>query len=120
MAIKNAPVSILLSFFSSALHLSVLNENTPLFDLLLKYPGLSVDMPTQEGHTALRFALLRDNFGEDSLSSRLLAAKANPNPMYPATGDTLLHMLAKEKKEEAAVFLCSKGLIITFFSQCSL
>ncbi|XP_059490603.1 rabankyrin-5 [Neocloeon triangulifer] len=93
----------------SALHLSVLNDNTALFNMLLDFPGLALDVPTQEGHTALRYALLRNSLGEDGLASRLLAKKANPNPMYPATGDTLLHLLARERKEDAAVFLCSKG-----------
>ncbi|CAB3379555.1 Hypothetical predicted protein [Cloeon dipterum] len=93
----------------SALHLSILNDNAALFDMLLDYPSLALDVPTQDGHTALRYALLRNSLGEDGLASRLLTKKANPNPMYPASGDTLLHLLAREKKADAAVFLCDKG-----------
>jgi ankyrin repeat protein len=78
--------------------------------VLLGFPRLAIDLPTQEGHTALRFALLQDNFSDSSMASRLLESKSNPNPIYPATGDTLLHLLAQERREDAAIFLCSKGL----------
>lgn len=87
----------------------MLNENAAVFDLLLSCPGLAVDTTTQEGHCALRFALLRNRLDEDSMASRLLKAKANPNSLYPASGDTLLHLLAKEKKQDAAIFLCHNG-----------
>jgi ankyrin repeat protein len=106
-------------YFSTALHLSVLNENTALFDLLLSCPGLAVDTTTQEGHCALRFALLRNGLDIESMASRLLKAKANPNLVYPTSGDTLLHLLAKEKKEEAAIFLCHNGIFFKTFCENS-
>ncbi|KAF4516889.1 hypothetical protein B566_EDAN011234 [Ephemera danica] len=95
----------------TALHLSVMNGHGALFSLLLDSKGLAMDAPTLEGHTALRFALARDSRleqlgDEDCLSARLLKRGANPSPMYPDSGDTLLHLLAREAAETAAVFLC--------------
>jgi hypothetical protein len=46
---------------------------------------------------------------DNGFAARLLEKKANANPMYPATGDTLLHLMAREDNETAAIFLCSKG-----------
>ena len=63
-----------------------------------------MDERTNDGHTALCFALLSKPFCK-SIAEKLLKKGANPNPFYETSGDTLLHILAREKLEDAALFL---------------
>ena len=70
--------------------------------MLLGSDKLDVDLRTREGDTALCLALLADPFFENA-AARLLARGATSNPNYP--DETLLHRLAREGREDAALFL---------------
>ncbi|XP_046739305.1 rabankyrin-5 isoform X1 [Diprion similis] len=88
----------------TALHSSIAEENEALFDLLINTPGINLDVLTNEGHTALSFSLNTENLLK-SYAEKLLSKGAVPNPVYTTTKDTLLHILAREGKEDAALFL---------------
>lgn len=75
-----------------------------LFDLLLEAKGIDLDQTTNEDDTPLYFAMKTDPFNE-YFASKLLTRGAVPNPSYSITGDTLLHILTREHREEAALFL---------------
>ncbi|XP_054012865.1 rabankyrin-5 isoform X2 [Hylaeus anthracinus] len=88
----------------TALHSCVWEQNEALFDILLQYQNVHLDKTTNENDTALCFAMKIDPFNE-SFATKLLSKGATPNPVYKNTGDTLLHVLTRECKEEAAIFL---------------
>lgn len=71
---------------------------------MLETKDLNLDKITNEGHTALCFALLSKPYCK-TIAVKILEKGANSNPLYQTTGDTLLHILAREKQEEAALFL---------------
>lgn len=75
-----------------------------LFDLLLEAKGIDIDETTNEDDTPLCFAMKTDPFNE-YFASKLLTKGAIPNPIYNTTGDTLLHILTRECREGAALFL---------------
>lgn len=81
-----------------------MEKNEALFDLLLEAKNLNLNIPSAEGHSPLCFSLRTEPFHED-LAKKLLSKGASENPIYPTTGDTLLHILARERREEAAIFL---------------
>jgi len=86
-----------------------------LFDLLLEAKNIDVDQTTNEDDTPLCFAMKTEPFNE-YFASKLLAKGAMPNPTYNATGDTLLHILTRECREGAALFLveyCNNNLTKT-------
>lgn len=75
-----------------------------LFNLLLEAKNVDLDITTNEDDTPLCIAMRTDPF-DNYFASELLAAGATPNPTYDSNGDTLLHILTRECKEEAALFL---------------
>ncbi|KAJ1524187.1 hypothetical protein ONE63_010710 [Megalurothrips usitatus] len=90
------------------LHVAVQSRNADVFSLLLKCPNIDLNVRNEHGHCALYYALLGEGHGAvdgDSLAARLVAQGAAANPVYPAIGDSLLHVMAREKLEEQALFL---------------
>ncbi|XP_076282442.1 rabankyrin-5 [Lasioglossum baleicum] len=88
----------------TALHSCVWEGNTPLFDILLECQSINVDRTTNDNDTPLCLAMKAEPFCE-SFAKKLLDKGATPNPVYRDTEDTLLHILIRESKEEAALFL---------------
>ncbi|KAK3918454.1 Rabankyrin-5 [Frankliniella fusca] len=90
------------------LHLAVKSRNAQVFSLLLQRPNIDLNVRTEPGHGALYYALLAEGegpFGEDSFAARLVKQGANANPVYPAMGDSLIHIMAREDLEEQGLFL---------------
>ncbi|XP_072754807.1 rabankyrin-5 [Anoplolepis gracilipes] len=99
----------------TALHSCISERNDMLFDLLIEAKGIDIDETTNEDDTPLCFAMKTDPFNE-YFASKLLTKGAIPNPTYNTTGDTLLHILTRECREEAALFLvdyCKNNLMKT-------
>ena len=89
----------------SPIHCCISERNEALLKLLLDTDGVEVDLRTRQGDTALCMALLAKPSFEAG-AERLLAHGAAPNPRYPGDeADTLLHRLAREGREDAALFL---------------
>ncbi|PSN52924.1 hypothetical protein C0J52_03016 [Blattella germanica] len=94
------------------LHLAVMARNEAVFSLLLGRTSQPIDLNlrTQDGHTALWFALITSSeYGEESFAALLIKKGASPNPIYSSTADSLLHLVCKDGLEEAGLFLCSHG-----------
>lgn len=66
--------------------------------------SIDLDKSTNENDTPLCIAMKTDPFS-GFFAKKLLIKGATPNPVYKNTGDTLLHVLIREYKEEAALFL---------------
>ncbi|KAH0955502.1 hypothetical protein HN011_010412 [Eciton burchellii] len=88
----------------TALHSCIAEENKMLFDLLLEAKDINLDQTTNEDNTPLYFAM-KTKFFNEYFASKLLTKGATPNPSYNTSGDTLLHILTRERREEAALFL---------------
>ncbi|KZC07909.1 Ankyrin repeat and FYVE domain-containing protein 1 [Dufourea novaeangliae] len=88
----------------TALHSCIWERNEPLFDILLECDSINIDKTTNDNDTPLCIVMKADPFCE-SFAKKLLAKGASPNPLYKDTEDTLLHVLTRESKEEAALFL---------------
>ncbi|OAD58199.1 Ankyrin repeat and FYVE domain-containing protein 1 [Eufriesea mexicana] len=97
----------------TALHNCIQERNEPLFDILLECQSIDLDKTTIEDDTPLSIAMRTNPFNE-FFAKKLLTKGAIPNPVYKSTEDTLLHVLIKENKEEAALFLidyCKENLM---------
>lgn len=82
---------------SAPLHLAVQSRNAEAFALLVKCPSIDLNVRNEQGHGALYYALLGEGpFDEDSFAARLVGHGAAANPVYPAMGDSLLHIMARE------------------------
>lgn len=88
----------------TALHWSIFEKHEPLFDLILDAKNIDLDATTTEGDSPLSFALRAIPYLK-TFAEKLLSRGATPNPLYPATKDTLLHILTREGREESALFL---------------
>ncbi|CAG5076747.1 Similar to Ankfy1: Rabankyrin-5 (Mus musculus) [Cotesia congregata] len=86
------------------LHWSIHSNHEPLFSLLLDSKTIDLDLTTSEGHSPLSFAL-RSEPCLKTFAEKLLSRGAKPNLTYNPSKNTLLHLLAQEGKEEAALFL---------------
>lgn len=86
------------------MHSCILERNESLFDILLECQNIHLDKTTNENDTPLCIAMKIDPFSE-SFAMKLLSKGATPNPVYKNTDDTLLHVLTRECKEKAALFL---------------
>ncbi|XP_008205232.1 rabankyrin-5 isoform X2 [Nasonia vitripennis] len=90
----------------SPLHCCISQRNEALLELLLDSDSIDVDLRTKDGDTALCMALLLAEPSFESGAAKLLARGAAPNPRYPGDeADTLMHRLARELHEDAALFL---------------
>ncbi|KAF3421182.1 hypothetical protein E2986_08653 [Frieseomelitta varia] len=88
----------------TALHSCIQDRNEPLFDILLKCQDIDLNKVTNNNDTPLCIAMKTNPFNE-FFAKKLLAKGAIANPVHKNTGDTLLHILIREYKEEAALFL---------------
>ncbi|XP_017884422.1 rabankyrin-5 [Ceratina calcarata] len=88
----------------TALHNCIRERNESLFDILLECQAINLNKTTNEGDTPLSIAMKMVPLDE-YVAKKLLAKHAAPNPVYDGTGDSLLHVLIRERKEEGALFL---------------
>ncbi|XP_047363247.1 rabankyrin-5 isoform X1 [Vespa velutina] len=88
----------------TALHSCISEKNKPIFNLLVASKNINLDARTNKDDTPLCLAMKIDPF-KSFFAKELLLREATPNPVYKDTGDTLLHVLIRENKEEAALFL---------------
>ncbi|KAK0087935.1 hypothetical protein PV325_013711 [Microctonus aethiopoides] len=88
----------------TALHWSIAERHEPLFELLLDSKNIDLDITTNDGSWPLSFALRADPYCK-AFAEKLLSRGATANPIYPGQRDTLLHILAREKRQDAAIFL---------------
>ncbi|XP_031776150.1 rabankyrin-5 isoform X2 [Apis florea] len=89
----------------TALHNCIQERNELLFDILLECQSIDLDKTTNEDDTSLCIAMKTTDPFNELFAKKLLTKGATPNPLYKNTGDTLLHVLIREYKEEAALFL---------------
>ncbi|KAK4878403.1 hypothetical protein RN001_010909 [Aquatica leii] len=94
----------------TALHIAIMANNETLFALLLNQPNIDINLKSIEEHSALYYALLKYEAGdneENSYVSQLLQKKdIQPNPVYSQTGNNLLQILIQAEAKTAALFLC--------------
>ncbi|XP_017786383.1 PREDICTED: rabankyrin-5-like [Nicrophorus vespilloides] len=89
----------------TALHISIISDNRPVFELLLKQPTLDINLRTSQEHTPLYYAMKKYECGEDSYALGLLDHDVQSNPVYSDTCDNLLQVLLLDGANDAALFL---------------
>uniref|UniRef100_A0A182Y4P8 FYVE-type domain-containing protein n=1 Tax=Anopheles stephensi TaxID=30069 RepID=A0A182Y4P8_ANOST len=93
------------------LHVAIMSQHVEMIDELLTETdgGSYVDtnVRTKDEKCALQLALMPPHTDGPpyELARRLLERGARSNVIHPETGDSLLHILAKQQLEDAAVFL---------------
>ena len=93
---------------NTCLHTSILSKNKPIFELLLNFPNILLDIRNAQGHTPLALALLC--LSEDELyATKLVEKQASIDFSNPTNGNTLLHICALESNEPAGIFLINHG-----------
>jgi len=93
----------------TALCVAVKTGNKLVFNLLLEKKA-NLELANTSGKTVLWFALQNDRGNlEDSFASKLIEAGADPSSICSPNGDTILHSLAADGREEAGLYLVSVG-----------
>jgi len=103
----------------TALHIAIQNENESMLVLLLKHRA-NMELCTTAGKPPLLLALQADSGGfddEGSVPGRLVEGGADVNIVCSPGGDTILHVLAGQGKEEAGLFLVSSGANVNKINQ---
>ena len=95
------------------------NKNHPSYLTNTTTTSLNLELHNAAGNTALRLALQQLDRGypdcedvsayDHTFASRLLNRGGNPDATDPITGNTLLHWMAAESNEAAAIFLVHHG-----------
>lgn len=89
---------------NTPLHRSITFKNEDIFRALVEHSKISLEMRNGDGFTPLALALrcLGEN---DSFATVLVKKGASVEANNPISGDTLLHLAAKESNETAGIFL---------------
>lgn len=93
--------------FSTPLHLAIVSGNNEIIDLLLEEPDLDTNLRTNDEKCALQLALMPPYTAGPpfDLAARLIEKGARSNQNHAESGDSILHLLAKSKLEDSAIFL---------------
>ncbi|RWS12587.1 rabankyrin-5-like protein [Dinothrombium tinctorium] len=93
---------------NTCVHLAILSKNERIFRMLLEHRTISLEIRNGDGLSPLALAL--QCLSESETFARLLVEKGTSvDSSNPFTGDTLLHLAAKEDNEVAGIFLTSHG-----------
>ena len=93
---------------NTPLHRAIISKNEAIFDALVAQPKLALDTRNVDGLTplALSLQILSQN---EKFATTLVTKNASVDATNPMTGDTLLHLSARDLNETAGVFLAGKG-----------
>lgn len=96
--------------FRTPLHIAIMANNRPVFNLLLNHPNIDVNLKTNEQNSPLYYALLKyesgDDDQEDNYASLLIKKQAETNSIYTKNNDnSLLQVLILASAQNAAIFL---------------
>lgn len=94
---------------NTCLHLTVLSRNLVLLQQLLEHGNIHLEVLNHDSQTALAIALRYLSDGNESFAQTLVDHKAQINTVDPASGDTLLHRMARDANEAGALFLLNHG-----------
>lgn len=89
------------------LHLAIVSQHSDMIDILLECSLLDTNKRTADDKSALQFALIPPYTAGApyTLAERLLEKGSDPNAVSTTTQDSLLHYLANNNHEDAAIFL---------------
>jgi ankyrin repeat protein len=93
---------------NTCLHLAVLSRNFTLLQQLLQHETVHLEVLNQDSKTPLAIALRYLSDGDESFARTLVDHKAQINSVDPASGDTLLHRMARDSNMSGALFLLSQ------------
>ncbi|GFY63345.1 rabankyrin-5 [Trichonephila inaurata madagascariensis] len=96
---------------NTCLHRSILGQNAPIFELLLRHEHLDLEIKNAEGQTVLWFALDAGigGYDDNSFAAKLVKRGCCLDAVCPLNGDTLLHLACRASNEEAGIFLAVHG-----------
>ncbi|PAA93125.1 hypothetical protein BOX15_Mlig019813g1, partial [Macrostomum lignano] len=115
LVIKGARVNAQDADGVSPLHLAVSAGNSSVFGLLLSHPDLDANLADAAGSVPLWLTLRRVDGGPGDAEARRMCAelvRKGASPDATGTrfhGDSLLHRCARDRMEQAAIYLCQLG-----------
>lgn len=89
----------------TALHIAIMADNLPIFELLLKQPTIELNIKSTEEHTPLYYALLKYESGREVYAEELLKKGVQTNPVYSNNCDCLLQVMLQMGTLSAASYL---------------
>ncbi|KAK3787016.1 hypothetical protein RRG08_037295 [Elysia crispata] len=112
---------------STPLHNSIISNNEDVFKALLESGKVNLEIKNSEGYTPLWLALQQQAespteddsgqngpvYGENSLAAQLIRGGASPDAVEPESGNSLLHMAARNSYQAAAIFLAQHGATVS-------
>ncbi|GFR77207.1 ankyrin repeat and FYVE domain-containing protein 1 [Elysia marginata] len=112
---------------STPLHNAIMSRNEDVFKTLLESGKVNLEIKNSEGYTPLWVALQQQAespteeeagtselvYGQSSLAAQLIRAGASPDAVEPESGNSLLHMAARNSYQAAAIFLAQHGAAVS-------
>ncbi|XP_042239177.1 rabankyrin-5-like isoform X2 [Homarus americanus] len=107
---KGADPNIQDKNMKTVMHLVVEGEREEVFRVLIEHDNLRLELRDKFGYPPLWYALVNStDFGDASYALLLIKKGASPDAVVGSSGESLLHLVAREGLEEAGLFLTTEG-----------
>ncbi|XP_069982534.1 rabankyrin-5 isoform X2 [Penaeus vannamei] len=107
---KGADPNIQDKDMKTVLHLTVEGEREEIFRALIEHDNLRLELRDKAGYPVLWYSLKTGTeFGETSYAAQLIKKGASPDAVIGSSGESLLHLVARDGMEEAGLFLTTQG-----------
>ncbi|KAG0712539.1 Rabankyrin-5 [Chionoecetes opilio] len=108
---KGADPNIQDKNMKTVMHLVVESDKEEIFRVLIEHDNLRLELQDKTGFPPLWYALASTtDFSDASYASSLIKKGASPDAMVRSSGESLLHLLAREGLEEAGLFLTTQSV----------
>uniref|UniRef100_A0A0P4WJ56 FYVE-type domain-containing protein n=1 Tax=Scylla olivacea TaxID=85551 RepID=A0A0P4WJ56_SCYOL len=108
---KGADPNIQDKNMKTVMHLVVEGDREEIFRVLIEHDNLRLELQDKTGFPPLWHALASStDFSDNSYASMLIKKGASPDAVVRSSGESLLHLLAREGLEEAGLFLTTQGV----------
>lgn len=107
---------------NACLHQTITYQNIDVFKVLIAHPNIQLDKQNRDGLSALAMCLLKFNASKTAtiyrkLADLLVERGASVDLVNPKTKDTLLHLVARERNEEAGQYLIERNATIDQYNE---
>ena len=107
---------------NACLHQTIAYQNIDVFKVLISNPVIQLDKQNRDGLSALALCLQKFNATKNStiyqkLADMLIERGASVNLVNAATKDSLLHLAARERNEDAGQYLINRAASIDQYNE---
>lgn len=107
---KGADPNIQDKNMKTVMHIVIEEDREEVFRVLIDHDNLRLELRDKFGYPPLWYALTSStDFSDTSYAAHLIKKGASPDAIVGSSGESLLHLVAREGLEEAGLFLTTQG-----------